>query len=42
MKEKIKNLVEKFNAYFKENEKTILSWFFVGLLVGGFLTKLFC
>lgn len=39
---KVYSVVEKVANYLKENEKTILSWFFVGLLVGGFLTKLFC
>lgn len=47
MKEKFVNfskkvyaLAEKVANYVKENEKTILGWFFAGVLVGGFLVKI--
>lgn len=34
MKKKLNNFIKKVNAYCEKNQKTILIWFAVGLVVG--------
>lgn len=37
---KVYSVVEKVANYLKDNEKTILGWFFAGCLIGGILVKI--
>ena len=37
---KVYSIVEKVANYLKENENTILGWFFAGCLIGGILVKI--